>query len=115
MLREQILRYGARRPKDRALAHFQQAQVLLASGQPVEALRELDAASKIDPAHPRIMQMLGRVAMEQGELERAERMFRSLMLVAARDDDPEAPSKTEALLSLSELSLRRGDEARAKS
>ena len=35
-------------------------------------------------------------------------MFRSLMLVVGRDEDPEAPSKTEALLSLSELSVRRG-------
>jgi tetratricopeptide (TPR) repeat protein len=114
VLREQIQRYGARKPKDRALAHFQQARVLLAIGQQAEALLELDAASKIDPAHPGIMQMLGRVAMEQGELERAERMFRSLMLVVGRDDDPDAPSKTEALLSLSELSLRRGDEARSQ-
>jgi tetratricopeptide (TPR) repeat protein len=90
------------------------ARVLLASGQEGEALRELDAASKIDPANPAIMQMLGRVAMEQGELDRAERMFRSLMLVVGRDEDPEAPSKTEALLSLSELSIQRGDEARAQ-
>ncbi|MES1183500.1 MAG: tetratricopeptide repeat protein [Myxococcales bacterium] len=114
VLREQIQRYGARKPKDRALAHFQLARVLLASGEQGEALRELDAASKIDPAHPGIMQMLGRVAMEQGEFDRAERMFRSLMLVVGRDEDPEAPSKTEALLSLSELSVRRGDEARAQ-
>ncbi|HXK18490.1 MAG TPA: tetratricopeptide repeat protein, partial [Polyangiaceae bacterium] len=114
VLREQIQRYGARKPKDRALAHFQLARVLVASGQEGEALKELDAASKIDPAHPGIMQMLGRVAMEQGEFERAERMFRSLMLVVGRDEDPEAPSKTEALLSLSELSVRRGDEARAQ-
>lgn len=113
VLREQIQRYGARKPKDRALAHFQLARVLLASGEEGEALRELDAASKIDPAHPGIMQMLGRVAMEQGEFDRAERMFRSLMLVVGRDEDPEAPSKTEALLSLSELSVRRGDESRA--
>jgi tetratricopeptide (TPR) repeat protein len=114
VLREQIARYGARKPKDRAQAHFQLARVLLATSDQAEALRELDAASKIDPAHPGIMQMLGRVAMEQGDFDRAERMFRSLMLVVGRDDDPEAPSKTEALLSLSELSVRRGDEARAQ-
>lgn len=114
VLREQIQRYGARKPKDRAQAHFQLARVLIGSGDQAEALRELDAASKIDPAHPGIMQMLGRVAMEQGDFDRAERMFRSLMLVVGRDEDPEAPSKTEALLSLSELSVRRGDEARAQ-
>jgi tetratricopeptide (TPR) repeat protein len=114
VLREQIQRYGARKPKDRALAHFQLARVLLASAEQGEALRELDAASKIDPAHPGIMQMLGRVAMEQGEFDRAERMFRSLMLVVGRDEEPDAPSKAEALLSLSELSVRRGDDARAQ-
>ncbi|HEY6079749.1 MAG TPA: tetratricopeptide repeat protein [Polyangiaceae bacterium] len=114
VLLEQIQRYGARKPKDRAQAHFQLARVLLASQNQSDALRELDAASKIDPAHPAIMQVLGRVAMEQGDFERAERMFRSLMLVVGRDEDPEAPSKTEALLSLSELSLRRGDEARSQ-
>jgi tetratricopeptide (TPR) repeat protein len=114
VLHEQISRYGARKPKDRAQAHFQLARVLLASGRQGEALVELDSASKIDPAHPGIMQALGRVAMEQGDFERAERMFRSLMLVVGRDDDASAPSKTEALLSLSELSVRRGDEARAQ-
>jgi tetratricopeptide (TPR) repeat protein len=114
VLHEQIQRYGARKPKDRAHAHFQLARVLLATGENGDALRELEAASKIDPAHPGIMQTLGRVAMEQGEFDRAERMFRSLMLVVGRDEDPEAASKTEALLSLSELSLRRGDEARAQ-
>jgi golgin subfamily B member 1 len=114
VLREQIQRYGARKPKDRAQAHYQLARVLLATNESGEALRELDAASKIDPAHPGIMQMLGRVAMEQGDFDRAERMFRSLMLVVGRDEDPEAPSRTEALLSLSELSSRRGDEARAQ-
>ncbi|MDF3065945.1 MAG: double-strand break repair Rad50 ATPase, partial [Polyangiaceae bacterium] len=114
VLREQIQRYGARKPKDRAQAHFQLARVLLASHREGDALVELDAASRIDPAHPGIMQVLGRVAMEQGDFERAERMFRSLMLVVGRDDDEGAPSKTEALLSLSELSVRRGDEARAQ-
>jgi tetratricopeptide (TPR) repeat protein len=114
VLREQIQRYGARKPKDRALAHYQQARVLLALDRQPEALSELDAASKIDPAHPGIMQLLGRVAMEQGDFERAERMFRSLMLVVGRDDDAEAPSRADALLSLSELSARRGDGARAQ-
>ena len=46
-------------------------------------------------------------------LQTASTPLRSLMLVVGRDEDPDAPSKTEALLSLSELSLRRGDDARA--
>ncbi len=113
VLRDQLQRYGARRPKDRAQVHFQLARVLLAAGQETEALTELDTASRIDPAHPGIMQMLARVAFKQGELDRAERMYRALLLTAGRDDDPESPGKTEALVSLSEIAAQRGDELRA--
>ncbi len=113
VLRDQLQRYGARRPKDRAQVHFQLARVLLAATQEADALTELDTASRIDPAHPGIMQMLARVAFKQGELDRAERMYRALLLTAGRDDDPESPGKTEALVSLSEIAGKRGDELRA--
>jgi golgin subfamily B member 1 len=113
VLRDQLQRYGARRPKDRAQVHFQLARVLLAAGGEGDALTELDTASRIDPAHPGIMQMLARVAFKQGELDRAERMYRALLLTAGRDDDPESPGKTEALVSLSEIAAQRGDDLRA--
>src|SRR5262249_24776213 len=79
-----------------------------------EALVELDAASKIDPAHPGIMQMLARVALQQGELERAERMFRAVLLVAGNDDDPRAPGKSSALFALSEIAAKKNDPGRAE-
>ncbi|HKO52710.1 MAG TPA: tetratricopeptide repeat protein, partial [Polyangiaceae bacterium] len=109
----QIERYGARRPKDRALAHFLMARALLGAKRDPEALLELDAASKIDPAHPGIMQLLARMALEHGQLDRAERMYRSLLLVLGRDDSREGPSKAEALIALSEISAKRGDAVRA--
>jgi golgin subfamily B member 1 len=112
-LAAQIERYGSRRPKDRALAHFLLARVLLGAGREQDALHELDAASKIDPAHPGIMQMLARVALEHGQLDRAEKMYRSLLLVLGRDDSKEGPSKAEALIALSEISAKRGDSVRA--
>ncbi|HEX7453707.1 MAG TPA: tetratricopeptide repeat protein [Polyangiaceae bacterium] len=113
VLAAQIERYGARRPKDRALAHFLLARVLLGAEREAEALQELDAASKIDPAHPAIMQMLARMALEHGQLERAEKLYRSLLLVLGRDDSGEGPSKAEALIALSEISAKRGDSVRA--
>ncbi len=112
-LSEQIERYGARRPKDRALAHFLLARVLLGAGRQDQALQELDAASKIDPAHPGIAQMLARMALEHGQLERAEQMYRSLLLVIGRDGTAGGPSQAEALIALSEISARRGDSTRA--
>jgi tetratricopeptide (TPR) repeat protein len=113
VLSAQIERYGARRPKDRALAHFLMARSLLGAKRESDALQELDAASKIDPAHPGIMQLLARMALEHGQLERAERMYRSLLLVLGRDESREGPSKAEALIALSEISAKRGDAVRA--
>ncbi len=59
------------------------------------------------------MQLLARMALEHGQLERAERMYRSLLLVVGRDESHEGPSKAEALIALSEISSQRGDAVRA--
>ena len=113
VLTAQIERYGARRPKDRALAHFSLARVLLGASRQKDALQELEAASKIDPAHPGIMQLLARMALEHGQLDRAEKTYRSLLLILGRDESGEGPSKAEALIALSEISAQRGDAVRA--
>jgi tetratricopeptide (TPR) repeat protein len=113
ILQAQIERYGARRPKDRALVHFALARVCLAAGLRAEALGELDVATKIDPAHPGILQLIARLAFEEGQLERAERMYRALLLVLGRGDDPDLPSRAEALLDLSEIAEQRDDAVRA--
>jgi len=111
VLREQIQSYGARRPKDRAQVHYELARVLLAAGSEPEALAELDAASRIDPTHPGITQLLANVAFRQGELDRAERMYRALLLTAGKDAT--GPGRTEALVALGEIASRRGDAQRA--
>jgi tetratricopeptide (TPR) repeat protein len=114
VLREQLARYGGRRPKDRALVHFELARALLAADDRATALLELDAASKIDPAHPSILEMLARTALDQGELDRAERMYRALLLVAVKEGDPNPPSRSEALYALGDVATRRGDSLRAE-
>jgi tetratricopeptide (TPR) repeat protein len=113
VLRAQIERYGNRKPKDRALAHFQLARVSLAAGQRAEAIAELDLANKIDPAHPGILQALARLAFQEGQLERAEKQYRALLLVLGHNNDPLQPSRAEALLDLSEIAARAGDAERA--
>ncbi len=113
ILRQQIERYGARKPKDRAVVHFALARVSLAAGRRAEALAELDVASRIDPAHPGILQALARLAFEEGQLERAERMYRALLLVLGRVTNADAPSRADALLDLSEIAARQDDAVRA--
>ena len=114
VLRDQLTRFGSRRPKERALVHYELARALLASGERPLALDELDAASKIDPAHPTIMRALARTALDQGELERSERMYRALLLVANREQQGSEASRAEALLALAEIAERRGDSGRAR-
>lgn len=112
VLKQQVERYGTRKPKDRALVHFQLARVSLAAGRRAEAIAELDFANKIDPAHPGILQALAKLAFEEGQLDRAEKQYRALLLVLGRDDE-DAPSRAEALLDLAEIAGKTGDSVRA--
>ncbi|MBN2192595.1 MAG: tetratricopeptide repeat protein [Polyangiaceae bacterium] len=113
ILRQQIELYGARRPKSRAIVHFQLARVSLAAGCRAEAIAELELANRIDPAHPGILQALGRIAFEEGQLERAEKTYRALLLVVRPAEDPNAPSRSEALLDLGDIAGQLGDPVRA--
>lgn len=113
-LRTQIERYGARRPKERALVHYRLGQVCIAAARRAEALAELDAANKIDPAHAGVSQALARLAFEEGDLDRAERMYRALLFVLGTADSDDAPSRATALLDLSEIAEKKGDAVRAE-
>ncbi len=113
VLKTQIERYGSRRPKHRAVVHFQLARVSLKAAKRAEAMAELGIANKIDPAHPGILQLLARLAFEEGQHERAERTYRALLLVIKPSDGSDAPSRAEALLDLSEIAARREDDVRA--
>jgi tetratricopeptide (TPR) repeat protein len=119
-LRALIDSYGGRRPKERALVHHEIARVLLASGERARATGELDVALRIDPAHPEILQALAKLSLAEGQLERAHRTFRALLLVARRPagaSGAELPhggmSRAEILCELSDIAARQGDDARA--
>jgi tetratricopeptide (TPR) repeat protein len=114
VLGAQIERYGHRRPKERAVVHLHLARVFLAAGRRAEALAELDVGAKINPAHAGILHELGRLALEEGQLARAERTYRALLLVLRRPDDAaEAPGRAEIYLDLSEIAARQGEAERA--
>lgn len=113
VLRAQLERYGARRPKERAVVHFALARALLGLGERQTALEELVQASRIDPAHPRILHLQARLSLDMGDYPRAERTYRALLLVLGRHDDADAPSRAEALLDLSIIAANNGDLQRA--
>jgi tetratricopeptide (TPR) repeat protein len=113
VLREQINRYGARRPKERAMVHHALARELLALGERNEALEELRSASRIDPARAEVLQLTAKLSMDLGDLDAAEKTFRALLLVLGRGASTSSLSRVEALLDLSEIALRRDDGVRA--
>ena len=123
LLRALIDGFGTRRPKERAPVHYHLAQLELAMGNRARALVELDAATRIDPANPEILRTLAELARDDGQLERAERSYRALLVVLRRNEDAPVASTTdptsiiarsEVLLELSAIASRQGEDDRAQ-
>jgi tetratricopeptide (TPR) repeat protein len=121
LLRAMIDGFGSRKPKERALVHHQLALVALAQGDRPRALGELDTALRIDPAHPDVLLALARLALDEDQLERANRTYRALLLVVRKPGDGEGSSilrrapirRAEVLFELSHIAERMGDPSRA--
>lgn len=117
LLRTLVDAFGGRRPKERAPVHYHLARLDLALGDRARALVELDAATRIDPANPEILQTLAELARDDGQLERAERSYRALLTVLRRQEeatDDARITRTEVLSELSQIALSQGETDRAK-
>ncbi len=117
LLRAIIDGFGGRRPKERAPAHYHLARLELAMGDRARALVELDAATRIDPANPQILRSLAELSRDDGQLDRAERSYRALLVALPRAEDSEAGAsivRTEVLLELSAVAARQGEDDRAR-
>jgi tetratricopeptide (TPR) repeat protein len=115
-LRVLIAGYGTRRPKERGLVHYELARVSLAAGDRAAAVSELDLALRIDPAQPEILHLQARLALEEGQLERAARTYRALLLVVKRPREERGPggvSRAELLFELCEIAQLQGDPERS--
>ncbi|MCK9523075.1 MAG: hypothetical protein M0R76_08525 [Proteobacteria bacterium] len=77
--------FGRRRSPQRALVHLRLAHVFRARGELDAALEHLDLASKMDTHNMHILSLLAELAREKGDLEVADRSYRSLLLMARRE------------------------------
>ncbi|WP_394844024.1 tetratricopeptide repeat protein [Pendulispora brunnea] len=117
LLRQAIEAFGGRRPKERAPIHHHLARLDLLAGDRTQAMAELEAATRIDPANADILRALAELARDDGQLERAERSYRALLAVVRRQDTPDESTpivRTEVLLELSEIATRQGQADRAE-
>lgn len=108
--------FGRRRSPERALVHYQLAQVARDANDFKDALDQLDKASSMDMGHAGILRMQGQLAREAGQLDRSERAFRALLLVVRRqpvDAEGLEVGASEVLYELSRLARDRGHASQA--
>jgi tetratricopeptide (TPR) repeat protein len=112
VLEKIIESYGARRAKEVALYQHRLGQAYEGLGEVDEALKRYDAAFKIDLTSVPILRDLGRLCLGKGDLERAQKTYRALLLQKLGPDA--GISKADVYCKLGEISLKQGDKVKAK-
>ncbi|MGB1276014.1 MAG: tetratricopeptide repeat protein, partial [Nannocystaceae bacterium] len=116
-LLEQLIKdYGRRRSSARAIVHLQLARVYHAQGEVQSAIEALETASRMDSANTEILRTLAELAHADGQYERAERAYRTLLVNvrrAAQSDTPPDFGPCEVLLELARIARERDDATRA--
>ncbi len=105
---------GRRRSKERAALHHRLAKVARAENKPKEALAHLEQAADMDMDNAAVVEALGEVAEQSGEVDRAESAYRALVLLLRRGGKPATLTTTLALLRLRKMALSRGQEDKAQ-
>jgi tetratricopeptide (TPR) repeat protein len=116
-LTELINDFGRRRSPERAALHVELARVAQAEGKIDEAMSEMESASKMDASNASIQKELAEMARGAGQLDKAERTYRALLLVVRRQppgDDEKAVGASEVLFELHKLATTRGERDQAK-
>jgi tetratricopeptide (TPR) repeat protein len=113
VLAGQIALYGEHRSRDRAVVHRRLAHALVQASRLEDAFTELRHAVEMFPSHPGSLFDLARVALDLDRLDLSERTYRALLLVIHGGEEGSGPSRMDVFVDLSEVALRRGDEARA--
>jgi len=111
VLEKVIASFGNRRSKELAVYHHRLARALAQLGERDSALAQLDMAFKIDPGSVSVLKDLGVLAFETGDLDRAQKTFRALLL--QRLDPSAGITKAEVFCYLGEISAKQGDKAKA--
>jgi hypothetical protein len=114
ILDAQLVHYGTRKPKDRALVHHALARALAGSDKK-RALKELEQAARIDPSHPEILYMLAQLAHAEGKLDLANHTYQALLTLrrSAREEVDRLISRADLFKALADIAERKNDPDRA--
>lgn len=112
LLRRVIESYGPRRSKEVAIYHHRLGLAYEKQGNVDEAAQSYEAAFRVDLTSVPILRDLGRLCLLKGDLDRAQKTFRALLLQKL---GPEAGiSKADVYFHLGEISVRQGDPLKAR-
>jgi tetratricopeptide (TPR) repeat protein len=112
VLEKIIESYGTRRAKEVAVYQHRLGQAYEGLGEVDEALKRYDAAFKIDLTSVPILRDLGRMTLAKGDLERAQKTYRALLLQKLGPDA--GIQKADVYYRLGEISFKQGDKVKAK-
>ncbi|MEZ4391246.1 MAG: tetratricopeptide repeat protein [Polyangiales bacterium] len=103
--------FGTRRTKELASWQHRLGRALEATGEDAQALATYDAAFKVDLTSVPILRDLGLICLRLGDLERAQKTFRALLL--QRLDGSAGITKADVYFHLGETLTRQGDKPKA--
>jgi golgin subfamily B member 1 len=111
VLEKIIQSFGGKRTKELSVYHHRLGKALAQLGDKDVALTQLDLAFKIDPGSVAVLKDLGVLALDTGDLDRAQKTFRALLL--QKLDNASGISKGEVFFYLGEISAKQGDKVKA--
>jgi tetratricopeptide (TPR) repeat protein len=112
VLEKIIASYGGRRAKEVAVYEHRLGHAYEGMGRPDDALKHYDSAFKIDLTSVPVLRDLGRLCLARGDLDRAQKTYRALLLQKLGAD--QGITKSEVYFRLGEISATQGDKVKAK-
>jgi tetratricopeptide (TPR) repeat protein len=111
VLEKIVASFGGRRVKELASFHHMLARAYQGMGELERAVAELDAAYRVDLTNVGVLADLGLLAYTRGDLDRAQKTFRGLLLQKLDKDAP--ISKADVYFYLGDISRQQGDAPKA--
>jgi golgin subfamily B member 1 len=111
VLEKIVASYGTKRTKELAEIHRRLAAAYLADGNGQRALEELDKAFRIEPGNIAVLASLGEVALNVGDVKKAQQMYRALLLQKLDDAGP--IKKATVFVRLGDIHEKLGERPKA--
>lgn len=112
LLEQIIASFGGRRAKEVASYEHRLGRAHEGAGSAEEAYKHYDAAFRIDLTSVPVLRDLGRMCLARGDLDRAQKTYRALLLQKLGDDA--GIHKADVYYYLGEISVKQGDKVKAK-